>query len=142
MSGESIYNLIPQPVPPQHKEPRYHSKHAGDKPPTFSTFGLSGTSKPGYSNVSGADANGAGGHHEYKKSFATMGKTGNAVPPTEVLKKKTGGGGGAMAAAIGLNNQSECLSPLACLHACMLVSRVFVVSPRFSPAVARSLAAS
>ena len=106
MSGESIYNLIPQPVPLPQKEPLYKSKHNGAKPPTFSTFGLVGTSKPGYSNVAGGEGIIEGGQHEYKKSFATFGKEGNAVPPTDILKKCTGGGG-AHAAAIGLSQQSE-----------------------------------
>jgi len=99
-------NLIPQPVPPPVKEALYRSKHPGDKPTTFSTFGLTGTSKPGYVNVAGAEEATKGGQHEYKKPFATMGKDGNAVPPTEVLKKKTGGGGGAYAAAMGLSDQT------------------------------------
>ena len=56
MAGmESIYSLIPQPVPPVIKPDRYLSKHPGNKPPTFSTFGLTGTSKPGYQNVAGAE---------------------------------------------------------------------------------------
>jgi len=106
MDGESIYNLIPQPVPLPQKEPLYKSKHNGAKPPTFSTFGLVGTSKPGYSNVAGGEGIIEGGQHEYKKSFATFGKEGNAVPPTDILKKCTGGGGGAHAAAIGLSQQT------------------------------------
>lgn len=52
--AESIYNLIPQPIMPATKGPLYRSKVPGDMPATFSTFGLAGTSKPGYSNVSGA----------------------------------------------------------------------------------------
>jgi hypothetical protein len=95
MSEESIYNLIPQPVPVPYKDPLYISKHDGKKPPTFSTFGLTGTSRPGYKNVDGAEAEGPAGHHSYRKSFATMGKEGNAIPPTQILKKRTGGGGGA-----------------------------------------------
>jgi len=91
---ESIYNLIPQPVPVPVKDPLYRSKHPGDVPPTYSSFGITGTSKPSYTNVNGAQAKQKEGHHEYKKSFATMGKDGNAVPPSEMLKKKTGGGGG------------------------------------------------
>jgi len=96
---ESIYNLIPEPVVAPQKAPMYHSKHAGTKPPTFSTFGTSGTSKPGYSNPGGLEAAPPGGHHPYQKSFATMGKVGNAIPPSNILKKGTGGGGGAGDAA-------------------------------------------
>lgn len=91
---ESIYNLIPQPVPIPVKEPIYRSKHQGNVPPTYSTFGITGTSKPGYTNLSGAPQMQAEGHHEYKKGFATMGKDGNAVPPSDMLKKRSGGGGG------------------------------------------------
>jgi hypothetical protein len=119
MATESIYNLIPQPVPPPVKEALYRSKHPGDKPTTFSTFGLTGTSKPGYVNVAGAEEATKGGQHEYKKPFATMGKDGNAVPPTEVLKKKTGGGGGAYAAAMGLSDQSKCCLMPFCARECL-----------------------
>jgi len=92
---ESIYNLIPQPVPPIVKPDKYVSKHSGDKPPTFSTFGLTNTSKPGYKNIQGAEAVLAEGHHIFKKSHATMGKEGNARKPADMLKKGTGGGAGA-----------------------------------------------
>ena len=94
-TGESIYNLIPQPVPEVIKPDRYISKHPGSKPPTFSTFGLSGTSKPGFKNVQGAEAATAEGHHAYQKSHATFGTLGNAKKTSEILKKGTGGGGGA-----------------------------------------------
>jgi len=94
-AGESIYSLIPQPVQPILAVERYKSKHAGDKPPTFSTFGLTGTSKPGYKNIAGAQASMPEGHHIYTKPHATMGKEGNAKGPSELLKKGTGGGGGA-----------------------------------------------
>ena len=95
MAGESIYNLIPQPVPAVIKPEMHRSKHAGNKPPTFSTFGLSGTSKPGYKNIAGAEAQMHEGHHVFTKSHATMGKEGNAKKPAEMLKKGTGGGAGA-----------------------------------------------
>lgn len=96
MAGmESIYSLIPQPVPPVIKPERYHSKHPGNKPPTFSTFGLTGTSKPGYQNVAGAESSLKEGHHVFQKGHATMGKEGNARKPSDILKKGTGGGGGA-----------------------------------------------
>jgi len=94
-SMESIYNLIPQPVPEPMRDPRYVSKHAGTKAPTFSTFGLSGTSKPGYKNVAGAAEVTGEGHHTYSKPHATMGTIGNAKKPTEILKRGSGGGGGA-----------------------------------------------
>jgi hypothetical protein len=96
MAGmESIYSLIPQPVPPVIKPDRYYSKHPGNKPPTFSTFGLVGTSKPGYQNVAGAESSLKEGHHVFQKGHATMGKEGNARKPADILKKGTGGGGGA-----------------------------------------------
>ena len=97
---ESIYNLIPQPVPVRYREPRYVSKHPGQVPPTFSTFGLSGTSKPGYTNIVGAEGQMVEGHHEFKKSHATMGREGNARKPSDILKRGTGGGGGAADAAM------------------------------------------
>lgn len=103
MEGESIYALIPQPVPIPAKDPIYRSKHDGKKPPTFSTFGLAGTSKPGYQNVAGTAANAAGdGHHTFQKPFSTMGKEGNSRRPDEILKRGTGGGGGAADAAASL----------------------------------------
>ena len=95
---ESIYNLIPQPVPVPEKPPMYRSKHNGACPPTFSTFGIQGTSKPGYTNLGGSTIKPKEGHHEYNKAAATMGKNGNAVPPSMILKKKSGGGGGPCAA--------------------------------------------
>ena len=94
-ASESIYNLIPQPVPPVPPVIRYVSKHGGDKPPTFSTFGLTATSKPGYQNVAGAEGPAPQGKHVYKKPAATMGTVGNAKAPSQILKKGTGGGGGA-----------------------------------------------
>jgi len=101
MEGESIYALIPQPVIVPAKDPIYISKHDGNKPPTFTTFGLAGTSKPGYKNVAGTDNSlvVGSGHHEYKKPFATMGKEGNARRPHEILVKGSGGGAGAADAA-------------------------------------------
>jgi hypothetical protein len=104
MEGESIYALIPQPVPVPAKDPIYRSKHDGKKLPTFSTFGLAGTSKPGYQNVAGSGmAEGAGeGHHGFKKPFASMGKEGNARAPNEILMRGSGGGGGAADAAASL----------------------------------------
>ena len=116
---ESIYNLIPQPVPAPYKEPLYHSKHAGPKPPTFSTFGLSGTSKPGYQNVPGHEGAPPQGHHEFKKMHATMGREGNAKHPSDILKKRTGGGGGALDAALATQSKSclPYLPTVACARA-------------------------
>jgi hypothetical protein len=102
MADESIYNLIPQPVAEPVKPPMYKSKHAPNKPPTFSTFGLTGTSKPGYSNVGGDSTGGEAsgyGVHSYRKAAATFGKDGGATRPTDVLQKGTGYGGGAVSLA-------------------------------------------
>ena len=124
---ESIYNLIPQPVPMPEKEPLYRSSHAAALPPTFSTFGITGTSKPGYTNLGGSIVKPKEGHHEYKKATATMGKDGNAVPPSMVLKKKRGGGGGPcaaipateqVAASAGASARDPCAE-----RACAVVSR-------------------
>lgn len=106
MSGESIYALIPQPISVSSKPPLYKSKHSGETPPTYSTFGMTGTSKPGFNNVSGEGA-AIGGHHTYRKPFATMGKEGNAPHPSDITKRRTGGGGGAYDAALESSLQSE-----------------------------------
>jgi hypothetical protein len=93
---ESIYNLVPQPVEVQQKAPLYRSKHPHDLPPTFSTFGLTGTSKPGYGNVAGSHEQPATGH-QYGKEFSTFGKPGAGVKtPAEITLKGTGRGGGAV----------------------------------------------
>jgi len=86
--AESIYNLIPKPVQIPEKQPRYKSKFPGTIPPTNSTFGTKGTSKPGLTNLNGHFESQAEGHHQYKQSFATMGKPGNAKVPTEVLRRR------------------------------------------------------
>jgi len=93
--AESIYNLIPQPIPVPAPVKRHISKHPGDKDPTFSTFGLTGTSKPGYKNIEGVEYGTGGGHHGYRKPHATMGKEGNARHPADILRKGTGSGAGA-----------------------------------------------
>ena len=93
--AESIYNLIPQPIPVPAAMQRHISKHPGDKEPTFSTFGLTGTSKPGYKNIEGEEYGTVGGHHGYRKPHATMGKEGNARHPADILRKGTGSGAGA-----------------------------------------------
>ena len=53
MKEESIYNLIPKEKIPSPKQPKYKSKYPGELPPTYSTFCLQTTAKPGVSNVSG-----------------------------------------------------------------------------------------
>jgi len=91
---ESIYSLIPPPVENPSAPPRYRSKHEPRAPPTFSTFGLTGTSKPGYNNVAGQTVD-APGAHPYKKTHATFGTENNAHATTDLLRKGTGCGGGA-----------------------------------------------
>ena len=98
---ESMYALVPRPVPPKHKDVMYHSKHPGTLPPTFSTFGVAGTSKPGVSNI-GGEIKAASGHHAYMTAHATFGTQGNARKPSQILKNGTGGGGGAVAADAGM----------------------------------------
>lgn len=82
---ESIYDLIPRPVEIPVKPPRYKSKFPGTIPPTNSTFGTKGTSKPGVTNVAGYYAKPQEGHHSFQQPFATMGKTGNRKATTEIL---------------------------------------------------------
>jgi len=85
--GESIYELIPRPVEPPLKNARYKSKFPGAIPPTFSTFGTTGTSKPNCTNISGHYLTPKEGEHQYKKSHATMGTTGNSNNPSQMLRK-------------------------------------------------------
>ena len=88
---ESIYNLIPKEhyVPPKQK--MHKSKHPHDQPPTYSTFALKTTSKPGVFNVNG-DAAPQGSNHTNKGNGLTMGKAkGGAKPNTDqFIKKGTG----------------------------------------------------
>ena len=44
---ETIYNIIPKHRPYSAKEPRYSSKYPPNIPPSYSTFNLGTTSKPG-----------------------------------------------------------------------------------------------
>ena len=53
MKEESIYNLIPKEFVEPPKPPMYKSKYPGELPPTYSTFCLKTTAKPGISNISG-----------------------------------------------------------------------------------------
>lgn len=93
---ESIYNLVPQPVAVPQKAPLYRSKHPHNLPPTFSTFGMMGTSKPGYSNVAGSYEQPAA-THQFTKEYSTFGKPGAGVKaPMEITLKGTGKGGGAV----------------------------------------------
>jgi len=51
--GESIYNLLPAPLPEIVKLPMHKSKFPGNLPPTASTFHTKGTTNPKTSNVGG-----------------------------------------------------------------------------------------
>ena len=85
---ESIYNLIPKEayVPPKQK--RYQSKHNPGTAPTYSTFALRTTSKPGVSNVSGEVAAPSGSHAQ-KAPGATFGlPKGVAKPNPEQFRLK------------------------------------------------------
>ena len=101
---ESIYNLIPRPVEVLQKPPHYTSKHDPSVVPTFSTFGLAGTSKPGYDNCAGerpgefspVNTSYRSTYKKSQKSHGTFGTIGNAKKPTEITAKGSGLGGGAV----------------------------------------------
>ena len=86
---ESIYNLIPQPVPVPQKEAMYRSRVPADMPPTCSTFGTRGSTKT-YTNVGGSVADPAREPYAVRKSAATFGTIGNARMPAEFQRKGTG----------------------------------------------------
>lgn len=48
---ESIYNIIPKQRPWTAKEPRYQSKFPPNVPPSYSTFNVGTTSKPGVHGI-------------------------------------------------------------------------------------------
>eukprot|EP00755_Sulcionema_specki_P029927 Sspe_Gene.93226::Locus_65920_Transcript_2_2_Confidence_0.500_Length_1063::g.93226::m.93226 len=86
---ESVYNLIPHPEPPVQKPPMYKSKHNPNVPPSYSTFGVTGTSKL-QANCNGQDAelDESGSKHKMKKPAATMGKSvAREVSPQNFLRK-------------------------------------------------------
>lgn len=53
MQEENIYKLISKEILPPEKQPRYKSNFSPTIPPSYSTFALKTTSKPGVSNVGG-----------------------------------------------------------------------------------------
>ena len=90
MKEETIYNLIPKEFVAPPKQPMYKSKYPSELPPTYSTFCLKTTAKPGVSNVSG-------NFEEIKEPHlnTAMGATfgGNTLKAKELngfLKKGTG----------------------------------------------------
>ena len=87
---ESIYNLIPKEYVPPPKPKRYHSKYPYDTPPSYSTFGLSTTSKV-LGNAAGQFEHFDGAHRS-KSASAGFGKVkGTGKPqPSEYIKKKSG----------------------------------------------------
>ncbi|EFC46066.1 predicted protein [Naegleria gruberi] len=90
---ESVYNLIEKPVEVVEKKEMYRSAYPGTTPPSYSTFGLNNTTKPGIANAGGSyyDLDHSGGHHKLKKSSATMGKTvKHDVRSDSFTKKKQG----------------------------------------------------
>eukprot|EP00756_Hemistasia_phaeocysticola_P012688 Hpha_TRINITY_DN15222_c5_g8::TRINITY_DN15222_c5_g8_i1::g.66856::m.66856 len=94
-NAESVYNLIPDPEQIQAKPPIYRSKHNPKAPPSYSTFGTAGTSKP-LANCDGGDIvhDSAGGKHKAKKGAASIGRTvGQEVDPKKFLRRQQGAGG-------------------------------------------------
>ncbi|KAF0975882.1 hypothetical protein FDP41_005209 [Naegleria fowleri] len=90
---ESVYNLIEKPVEVREKKEMYRSAYPGTTPPSYSTFALKNTSKPGVANAGGSyfDLDVLGGHHTMKKSFATMGRpVKHDVKPDSFTKKNQG----------------------------------------------------
>lgn len=85
--------MIEKPVIIPEKPPRYKSRFPGNTPPTYSTFGLFNTSKPGVTNVAGEfiDPDFNGSAHKIKKQGATFGiqAVKNTVNTSEFLKKGT-----------------------------------------------------
>jgi len=97
-NGESVYNLIPDPEHIQAKPPIYRSKHNPKAPPSYSTFGTAGTSKP-LANCDGGDIvhDSAGGKHKAKKGAASIGRTvQQEIDPKKFLRKHQGTGGTAL----------------------------------------------
>lgn len=88
---ESIYNLVPKEryEPPRQK--RHKSQHPHNVPPSYSTFGLRTTTRPGVANVSGSYQM-EGGSHTHKGDGLTFGKPKGTLKPetTQFRKKGTG----------------------------------------------------
>ncbi|KAJ9455885.1 hypothetical protein DIPPA_21809 [Diplonema papillatum] len=85
---ESIYRLIPEEEAPPEKQPMYRSSHNATLPPSYSTFGIAGTSKK-MANPGGMEIihDISGGKHKARKPHASMGATVNTtVNPKNYLK--------------------------------------------------------
>ena len=87
MSDESVYNIIKEAPQPHQKGPRYQSVRKGmDIPPTYSTFGLHGTSV-GVGNVGGYADDDVPCAHPAKKGASSFGKPlAHTIDPKEFLK--------------------------------------------------------
>lgn len=95
---ESIYNLIPAAEQEIVKPPMYRSKHNGKVPPTYSTFGNAGTSRPA-GNCDGADdgCERGGGKHKAKHSSQGIGRSVKGeVDPKKFLRRGQGTGGSSL----------------------------------------------
>jgi len=87
---ESIYNLIPQPMPEIQRPPMYRSSHNPKLPPSYSTFGTKGTSKL-QANCTGQETDlDRGGKHKTTQATGTIGKQCSRADPQRFLKKKEG----------------------------------------------------
>lgn len=80
-NAESIYKIVPRENPPPEKPPRYRSTHNPNLAPSYSTFSMAQTSKPGVQNISGKDDLNASGGYEYVKPHATWGKARGSYKP-------------------------------------------------------------
>jgi hypothetical protein len=87
MSDESVYNIIKEASQAPQKGPRYQSVRKGmDIPPTYSTFGLHGTSVA-VGNVGGYADDDVPCAHPAKKGASSFGKPiSHTIDPKEFLK--------------------------------------------------------
>eukprot|EP01065_Artemidia_motanka_P052333 TRINITY_DN9429_c0_g1_i1.p1 TRINITY_DN9429_c0_g1~~TRINITY_DN9429_c0_g1_i1.p1 ORF type:complete len:333 (+),score=75.47 TRINITY_DN9429_c0_g1_i1:101-1000(+) len=95
---ESVYNLIPAPEVVQERPPIYRSKHNAKVPPSYSTFGVAGTSKP-VANCDGGDIvhDVSGGKHRARHGAASIGKTvQESIDPRKFLRRGQNGGGSSL----------------------------------------------
>lgn len=88
-SQENVLGLIAPREVLTKRHPLRKSIHSGLCPPSYSTFGLKGTSKPGVQNVGGSTTPQPGSSHVFVKPAAMMGPPLGAVraSPTDPLIK-------------------------------------------------------
>lgn len=84
---ESIYGLIPSPIPASTRSSMHRSKYSPNIPPTASTFGAAATSTINASNLSGEFA-AFNAPHKYHKPCATFGSKTSTLPDPQVFLKK------------------------------------------------------